>query len=99
MVTTDHGGPNHSKFNLVHAYTELRESRRTVPDVLQFYGMEFNMPAMDHHTLIMPNTEDEWKTLFNIESQFDRNEAWPARRLADRSHCGRRPCARRRPNG
>ena len=77
MVTTDHGGPNHSKFNLVHAYAELGESRKEVPEVLQFYGMEFNMPAMDHHTLIMPNTEDEWKTLFNIESQFDSNDAWP----------------------
>ena len=78
MVTTDHGGPNHSKFNLVHAYAELRESRQAVPDVLQFYGMEFNVPAMDHHTLIMPNTDDEWKTLFNIESQYDRADAWPA---------------------
>ena len=78
MVTTDHGGPHHSKLNLAHAYAELGESRRAVPQVLQFYGMEFNMPAMDHHTLIMPNTEDEWKTLFNIESQFDRNDAWPA---------------------
>jgi hypothetical protein len=78
MVTTDHGGPNHSKLNLAHAYTELGESRRAVPQVLQFYGMEFNMPAMDHHTLIIPNTEDEWRVLFNIESQFDRNEVFPA---------------------
>src|SRR5262245_5735908 len=78
MVTTDHGGPNHSKLNLVHAYSELTESRKTAPEVLQFYGMEFNMPAMDHHTLIIPNTDDEWKVLFNIESQFDRNEAWPS---------------------
>jgi hypothetical protein len=78
MVTTDHGGPNHSKLNLAHAYTELTQSRRAVPQVLQFYGMEFNMPAMDHHTLIMPNTDDEWRHLFNIESQFDRAEAWPA---------------------
>lgn len=78
MVTTDHGGPNHSKFNLVHAYAELKQSRQEVPDLLQFYGMELNMPAMDHHTLILPQDEDEWKTLFNIESQFDSNEAWPA---------------------
>ena len=35
------------------------------------------MPAMDHHTLILPQAEDEWKTLFNIESQFDANDAWP----------------------
>ncbi|MDK1022498.1 MAG: phosphoesterase [Candidatus Hydrogenedentes bacterium] len=77
MVTTDHGGPNHSRFNMVHAYAELTESRTAVPEVLQFYGMELNMPAMDHHTLIIPNTEDEWKVLFNIESQFDRAEPWP----------------------
>ena len=77
MVTTDHGGPNHSRYNMVDAYAELTESRTAVPDVLQFYGMELNMPAMDHHTLIIPNTEDEWKVLFNIESQFDRADAWP----------------------
>src|SRR5262245_22251058 len=83
MVTTDHGGPNHSKYNANHAYLELKESRRAVPDLLQFYGMELNMPAMDHHTLIIPNDEDEWKTLFNIESQFDANEAWPPDPLRD----------------
>jgi hypothetical protein len=78
MVTTDHGGPNHSKLNLEQAYAELKESRKLVPDVLQFYGMELNMPAMDHHTLIIPNADDEWRTLFEIESRFDSNEAWPA---------------------
>jgi hypothetical protein len=77
MVTTDHGGPNHSKLNLTRAYEELKQSRQLVPDVVQFYGMELNMPAMDHHTLIIPRTDDEWKTLFNIESQFDANDAWP----------------------
>jgi hypothetical protein len=77
MVTTDHGGPNHSKFNLRSAYAELKESRRAVPEILQFYGMELNMPAMDHHTLIIPRADDEWKTLFGIESEFDANEAWP----------------------
>src|SRR5262245_48140246 len=78
MVTTDHGGPNHSKLNLEQAYAELKESRTIVPEVLQFYGMELNMPAMDHHTLIIPNADDEWRTLFEIESRFDSSEAWPA---------------------
>jgi hypothetical protein len=77
MVTTDHGGPNHSKLNLTRAYPDLQASRTQVPELLQFYGMELNMPAMDHHTLIIPNTEEEWKNLFNIESQFDKAEAWP----------------------
>jgi hypothetical protein len=59
MVTTDHGGPNHAKFNMVQAYAELIESRKLVADVLQFYGMELNMPGMDHHTLIVPNGQDQ----------------------------------------
>jgi hypothetical protein len=77
MVTTDHGGPNHSKLNLTRAYTELKASREMVPEVLQFYGMELNMPAMDHHTLIIPNSAHEASTLHDIESRFDSREAWP----------------------
>ncbi len=78
MVTTDHGGPNHSKLNLTRAYEELKVSREIVPDLLQFYGMELNMPAMDHHTLIIPNSEQEAATLYDIESRFDSQDAWPA---------------------
>jgi hypothetical protein len=77
MVTTDHGGPNHSRLNLTQAYPALQASRTKVPEVLQFYGMEFNGPAMDHHMLMLPNTVDEWKVLFNIESQFDKVESFP----------------------
>jgi hypothetical protein len=77
MVTTDHGGPNHSKLNLTRAYAELKVSRAMVPEVLQFYGMELNMPAMDHHTLIIPNSAQEASMLYDIESRFDANEAFP----------------------
>jgi hypothetical protein len=77
MVTTDHGGPNHAKFNATRAYAELLDSRKQVPDLLQFYGIELNMPAMDHHTLIIPHADDEWLTLFDIERRFDANEKWP----------------------
>ena len=77
MVTTDHGGPNHSKLNLERAYTELKASRTEVPEVLQFYGMELNMPAMDHHTLIIPHSEQEASMLYDIESRFDSRDAWP----------------------
>ena len=77
MVTTDHGGPNHAKFSMTEAYPELQRSRQDVPDVLQFYGMELNMPGMDHHTLIIPHADDEASVLFDIEHQFDRLEVWP----------------------
>ena len=78
MVTTDHGGPNHSKLNLTRAYAELKASRDLVPEVLQFYGMELNMPAMDHHTLIIPNSANEASMLYDIESRFDSQDAWPS---------------------
>ncbi len=77
MVTTDHGGPNHSKLNLTRAYEELKASREMVPEVLQFYGMELNMPAMDHHTLIIPHSAQEASMLYDIESRFDSQDAWP----------------------
>ncbi len=78
MVCTDHGGPNHSKVNLEQAYPDLVRSRRLVPEVLQFWGMEFNAPARDHHTLIIPKHSGEALQLFQIESRYDKNEPFPA---------------------
>ena len=40
-VATDHGGPDHSKVNLDMAYPELLRAREEVPQVLQFFGLEF----------------------------------------------------------
>jgi hypothetical protein len=77
MVTTDHGGPNHATLNRDNAYPELLESRKRVPNVLQFYGLELNMPGMDHHTVIVPASADEAGTVFEIESRFDAYERWP----------------------
>ena len=78
MVTTDHGGPNHSKVNLEKAYPELLRSRKVVPELVQFYGMEFDTPAADHSSLIIPHTDDEAQRLYTIESQFDKVEPFPA---------------------
>ncbi|MCZ6502311.1 MAG: phosphoesterase [Gammaproteobacteria bacterium] len=77
MVTTDHGGPNHSKVNIEMAYPELLQSRTEVPEVIQFYGMELNTPAGDHSSLIIPHTHDEADVLYRLESGFDKWEAFP----------------------
>jgi len=78
MVTTDHGGPNHSQVNLTRAYPELLQSRLVVPEVIQFYGMEFDTPGADHSSVIIPHTHDEAERLHSIESQFSKREPWPA---------------------
>ena len=93
MVTTDHGGPNHSELNLTQAYRELTLSRQLVPEVLQFYGMELNMPGMDHHTLIIPQTDGESMVLYDIETRFDANEDWALPQDPTRSSEGRRNSA------
>jgi hypothetical protein len=77
MVTTDHGGPHHSKFNLERAYPELLQSRAEVPEVVQFYGMELDTPGADHSSLIIPHTPDEAERLYELESRFAKLEPWP----------------------
>ncbi|WP_066307225.1 phosphoesterase [Bacillus sp. FJAT-29814] len=77
VMTTDHGGPNHSKVNLEQAYPELLKSREAVPEVLQFYGMEFDTPGADHSTLMIPKGENESQMLYDIESKFNSRDAYP----------------------
>lgn len=77
MVSTDHGGPQHSKLNHDVAYPELEKSRRDVPEVIQFYGMELDTPGGDHSSLIIPHTHDERETLLGIEQRFAKRDAWP----------------------
>lgn len=77
MVTTDHGGPNHSELNLHHAYPELLASRQATPEVLQFYGMEFDTPGARHCSLIIPYSDKEAMQLYEIEKHFNRREIEP----------------------
>lgn len=78
MVSTDHGGPNHSKVNLDVAYPELVLSREAVPEVIQFFGMEFDTPGADHSSMIMPHSHEEAEHVHELEHRFSRNEPWPA---------------------
>jgi hypothetical protein len=77
MVSTDHGGPLHSRLNFEQAYPQLLVARKTVPQILIFYGMEFDTPAGDHSSLIIPFTKSERAQLRDIESRFSKREAFP----------------------
>lgn len=77
MVSTDHGGPNHSKLNYEQAWPEVNKARGLVPEMLIFYGMEFDTPAGDHSSLIIPFTGDERAQLGAIEAGFSKREPWP----------------------
>lgn len=77
MVTTDHGGPSHSRLNHDQTWPALQAARREVPEIVHFYGMEFDTPGGDHSSMIIPGTPAERETLLQIESGFSKREAWP----------------------
>lgn len=85
MVSTDHGGPDHSEYNLKQAYPELQRSRALVPGLMQFYGMEFDAPGANHTSLIIPKYAGEDSMLYRIERRFGAEEVHPEppRREAD----------------
>jgi len=78
MVTTDHGGPRHSALNHDHAWPDVEAARKAVPDLVLFYGMEFDVPGGEHASLILPTDASERATLRDIESRFGKREAFPA---------------------
>ncbi len=78
MVATDHGSRYHSEVTLKHTYPNLLVSREVVPEVIQFLGLEFNAPGAEHSSVIMPRTSSEAERLFELEAQFDRNDADPS---------------------
>ncbi|WP_374470207.1 phosphoesterase [Phenylobacterium sp.] len=83
MVSTDHGGPNHSALNRAQAYPELLKARREAPGLILFFGMELNAPGADHASLIIPHTPAEREVLFDIERRFDKREPWPENSARD----------------
>jgi hypothetical protein len=77
MVHTDHGGPGHSAVTRDHAWPALQEARQQVPDLIQFNGMEFDVPAAEHASLIIAPGPDERDQLVALERDFSRNEPLP----------------------
>lgn len=77
MVHTDHGGPNHSVVTRDSAWPALQQARIDVPEVLQFHGMEFDVPAGEHASLIMAPGPHEAAMLVELEQRFNRREADP----------------------
>jgi len=70
-VITDHGGPGHDKVALHKAYPELLAARKRYPNLIIFQGLEWNIPAAEHGSVILPPTEDEAEIVADFEARFD----------------------------
>lgn len=77
MAVTDHGGPRHSELNYTRAWPDVAAARRAVPEVLLFYGMEFDVPGGEHASLLLPIDAAEREALRSIEAGFGKREAYP----------------------
>lgn len=77
IAATDHGGPGHSQLNYMHAWPDVVGARRAVPEVLLFYGMEFDVPGGEHASLLLPIGDGEREALRSIEARFGKRETHP----------------------
>lgn len=86
-VITDHGGPQHDKVALEHAYPEMLAARRAHPEITVFQGLEWNIPDAEHGSVILPPGDDEAQRVATFEAQFDSKNTsrpdTPANREAD----------------
>lgn len=60
--------------NAEMAHPELLAARRAVPGLMLFYGMEFDVPAAEHASLVIAPGPDERAQLLAIESGHGRRE-------------------------
>lgn len=84
MVSTDHGGPGHSVVNAEQAYPAMLDARASTPELILFWGMEFDTPGAEHSSLIIPLSAHEREALRHIESRYGRREPWPEDPARDR---------------
>ena len=77
MVSTDHGGPLHARLNAEQAWPELVQARERVPELILFYGMEFDTPGAEHSSLIIAPSAHEREDLSQLEGRYGRREPWP----------------------
>lgn len=78
MVATDHGGPHHAQLTYDRAWPDVVAARRAIPDMLLFYGMEFDVPGGEHASFILPIEPGERAALRSIEGRYGKREPWPA---------------------
>ncbi|MCC7634620.1 hypothetical protein [Stenotrophomonas rhizophila] len=74
MVHTDHGGPGHSAVTRDLSYPALLQARADVPGLIQFNGMEFDVPAGEHASLIIAPGPHERDQLVTAERDYSRGE-------------------------
>jgi hypothetical protein len=71
MVVTDHAGADHAKLAVGPTHDDIVKVRASLPQLLLFQGLEWNVPGSEHGTVFMAPGPHELGLLRRFEEQFD----------------------------
>ncbi len=71
MVITDHGSVTHAKIGVDKVNPDIKRARTATPGTLVFQGLEWNIPAAEHATVIVHPGANEVSTLKKFENDYD----------------------------
>ncbi|GAA1378243.1 PHP domain-containing protein [Luteococcus sanguinis] len=71
MVITDHGSATHAKIGVDKVNPDILAARKRHQDMLVFQGLEWNIPAAEHGTVIVHPGAKEVSVLKQFENNYD----------------------------
>ena len=71
MVITDHGSDQHTRIGVDLVNPNIVQARRLVPDTLVFQGLEWDIPAAEHGTVVVHPGPNEVSVLKQFETDYD----------------------------
>src|SRR4051794_4866275 len=71
IVITDHGSIGHAKYGVDKVNPDIRAARAALKSLLVFQGLEWNIPAAEHATVIVAPGANEVSVLKAFENGYD----------------------------
>lgn len=71
LVITDHGSATHAKIGVEKVNPDIVETRSSLPGLLTFQGLEWNIPAAEHATVFVHPGKNEVDVLKQFEQAYD----------------------------
>ncbi|MEU8001463.1 PHP domain-containing protein [Catellatospora sp. NPDC049111] len=71
LAITDHGGHLHCRHGARQAAADISRARRANRDLILFQGLEWNVPAGEHASVLIAPGPDELAVLTEFEARFD----------------------------
>ncbi|MBG0565620.1 PHP domain-containing protein [Actinoplanes aureus] len=71
IVITDHGSATHAKIGVDKVNPDIVKTRSSLPGLLTFQGLEWNIPAAEHATVFVHPGKNEVEVLKAFENAYD----------------------------